>query len=190
MGIDIDRRRKRGHNRKSKRSSPKSHDPYLLLLVKLYRFLSRRTSSVFNRKVLDRLCHSRENKVPLSVAQIARFMKNQKEGVIAVVVAPVLDDPRLLDVPKLRVCALRFSTSARTRIVNAGGEALTFDQLALKAPTGSNTLLLRGPRKAAKKYRYFGKVGVPGSHVRPRVIGKSRKEERARGRRASRGYSK
>ena len=117
-------------------------------------------------------------------------MKNQKEGTIAVVVAPLLDDPRLLDLPKMRICALKFSNTARTRIVNAGGEALTFDQLALKAPTGKNTLLLRGPRKAAVKNRYFGKVGVPGSHVRPRVIGKSRKEERARGRRASRGYSK
>ena len=190
MGIDIDRKRKRGHNRKSKRSAPKSSDPYLLLLVKLYRFLSRRTSSIFNRKILDRLCHSRTNKSPISVAQIADHMKNQKQDSIAVIVAPVLDDPRLLDLPKLRVCALKFSSSARSRIVNAGGEALTFDQLALKAPTGKGTVLLRGPRKSAVKYKYFGKVGVPGSHVRPRVIGKSRKEERARGRRASRGYSK
>jgi len=191
MGIDLDRKRKRGHRGSSKRKAPTSQDPYLLLLVKLYRFLARRTNSEFNKKVLQRLCHSRSNKVPLSVAQIAKFMKKQKDGVIAVVVAPVLDDPRLLDVPKLRVCALKFSESARTRILKAGGEVLTFDQLALKAPTGKNTFLLRGPRKAAVKYKYFGRApGTPGSHTRPRVIGKSRKEEIARGRRKSRGFSK
>ena len=159
--------------------------------MQLYRFLSRRTNSKFNQKVLDRLSHARSNKIPLSVAQIAKFMKNQREGVIAVVVGPVLDDPRLLDVPKLRVCALKFSEAARTRILKSGGECLTFDQLALKSPSGKDTLLLRGPKKAATKYKYFGRApGTPGSHTRPRVIGKSRKEEVARGRRKSRGFSK
>ena len=43
---------------------------------------------------------------------------------------------RLLDVPKLTICALRFTESARVRVLKAGGEILTFDQLALKAPTG------------------------------------------------------
>lgn len=44
----------------------------------------------------------------------------------------------------MSVCALRFSETARKRIVAAGGECLTFDQLALKAPTGSHCVLLRG----------------------------------------------
>lgn len=33
---------------------------------------------------------------------------------------------------------------ARARILKAGGEILTFDQLALKAPKGENTILLQG----------------------------------------------
>lgn len=44
-------------------------------------------------------------------------------------------------VPKLSVAALGFSNSAKARIVAAGGEALTLDQLALRAPTGSNTVV-------------------------------------------------
>merc|ERR1712098_30429 len=36
------------------------------------------------------------------------------------------------------------------RILKAGGEIITFDQLALRAPTGKNTLLLQGPRKARR----------------------------------------
>ena len=33
---------------------------------------------------------------------------------------------------------------ARARILKAGGEVLTLDQLALKAPKGENTILLQG----------------------------------------------
>lgn len=44
----------------------------------------------------------------------------------------------------LQVCALRFTETARARILKAGGEVLTFDQLALRAPKGQNTILLQG----------------------------------------------
>lgn len=40
-----------------------------------------------------------------------------QDGKIAVVVATVTDDVRLFEVPKLRVCALRFTETARARIV-------------------------------------------------------------------------
>jgi len=62
----------------------------------------------------------------------------------------------LLTVPKLSVAALRFTATARARIVAAGGEALTLDQLALRAPTGSNTLLLRGPKNSREAVKHFG----------------------------------
>ncbi len=63
---------------------------------------------------------------------------------IAVVVGTVTDDIRFLEVPKLTVCALRFTEGARARIFKAGGSTMTFDQLALKAPLGQNTVLLQG----------------------------------------------
>jgi large subunit ribosomal protein L18e len=43
---------------------------------------------------------------------------------------------------------LRFTRSAKERILSNGGEVLTLDQLALRAPTGSNTVLMRGRRNA------------------------------------------
>ena len=55
---------------------------------------------------------------------------------IAVIVGTVTDDIRLLDVPKITVAALRFTETARARIVKAGGKCLTLDQLVLLAPTG------------------------------------------------------
>ena len=49
------------------------------------------------------------------------------------VVGTVTDDNRLLKVPKITVAALRFTETARARIVNAGGKCLTLDQLVLTA---------------------------------------------------------
>ena len=45
MGIDMDHRKLR----KPSRSAPASEDPYIRLLCKIYRFLSRRTDSNFNQ---------------------------------------------------------------------------------------------------------------------------------------------
>merc|ERR1711861_39276 len=112
-----------------------------------------------------------------------------KEGKIAVVVGTVTDDKRLYDVPKLSVCALRFTDAARARITKAGGECLTFDKLALRAPLGQGTVLLRGPVKSREAERHFGKApGVPNSTTAPHVRSKGRKFEKARGRRKSRGF--
>jgi large subunit ribosomal protein L18e len=51
---------------------------------------------------------------------------------------------RIFEIPKMTVCALRVTEKARERILKAGGEIITFDQLALRAPTGKNTVLLQG----------------------------------------------
>lgn len=56
------------------------------------------------------------------------------------VVGTVTDDIRVYEVPALKVTALRFTETARARIEKAGGECLTFDQLALRAPLGQNTV--------------------------------------------------
>jgi len=47
---------------------------------------------------------------------------------------------------------------------------------------------ISGPRKSREAERHFGASGVPGSHAKPFVRSKGRKFEKARGRRASRGY--
>jgi len=185
MGIDIEHNK----DKKKHRDAPVSQDPYLRILVKLYRFLARRTDAKFNKVILKRLFMSKINKPPISLARIARRMKRSEGDKICVVVGTVTDDIRLLDVPKLTICALRFTESARVRVLKAGGEILTFDQLALKAPTGKNTLLVQGRRTAREACRHMGKApGVPHSSTKPYVRSKGRKFERARGRRASRAF--
>eukprot|EP00080_Pristionchus_pacificus_P015561 PDM75581.1 rpl-18 [Pristionchus pacificus] len=164
MGIDINHK----HDRKARRTAPKSEDPYLRILVKLYKYLARRTGAKFNEIVLRRLFMSRKNRAPLSIARIARNLRKPgNENKIVVSLSPVTDDKRIFKVPKITVAALRVTDSARARILKAGGE---------------------GPRKAREAERHFGAPGVPHSHVKPFVRAKGRKFERARGRRASRGY--
>ena len=185
MGVDVEHKQ-----RKVVRKEPKSKDPYIHLLVKLYRFLARRTDAPFNKVVLKRLYMSKVNRPPISIARIIRQMRPKDRGdKTAVVVGTVTDDLRILEVPKLKICALRVTEGARARILKAGGEILTFDQLALQAPRGQRTVLLQGPRKAREAVKHFGlPPGVPHSHSKPYVRSKGRKFERARGRRASKGY--
>ncbi|XP_078446689.1 large ribosomal subunit protein eL18x [Wolffia australiana] len=185
MGIDLVAG---GKSKKTKRTAPKSNDIYLKLLVKLYRFLVRRTGSNFNAVILKRLFMSKINKPPISLSKLIKYMKG-KEDKTAVIVGTVTDDLRVYDVPALKVTALRFTERARARILKAGGECLTFDQLALRAPLGQNTVLLRGPKNAREAVKHFGKApGVPDSNTKPYVRSKGRKFEKARGRRNSRGF--
>ncbi|PAV20813.1 60S ribosomal L18 [Pyrrhoderma noxium] len=184
MGIDIAKH----HVKKGHRTAPKSEDPYLLLLVKLYRFLARRTDSSFNKVILRRLFLSKINRPPISLSKITKETEStpERDSKTIVVVGTVTDDVRLQVVPKLSIAALRFTRSAKERILNAGGEILTLDQLALRAPTGTNTVLLRGKRNTREAVKHFG-MG-PHKHKKPYTVSKGRKFERARGRRKSRGF--
>merc|ERR1719229_1212157 len=141
MGIDI----RHNKDRKVRRTKPKSNDIYLSLLVKLYRFLARRTDAKFNSIVLKRLFMSRTNRPAVSLAGLARHMKKDgRQGKIAVVVGTITNDVRSVEIPKMTVAALHVSEKARERILKSGGEVITFDQLALRTPTGKNTVLLQG----------------------------------------------
>jgi large subunit ribosomal protein L18e len=186
MGFDHDRAgsRIKSHARKA----PESQNPYILLLVKLYRFLARRTDSAFNEVVLKRLFMSRVNRPVMALSKVARFMAG-KTGV-AVLVGTVTDDSRMLDIPKLSVAALHFTATARARIEKNGGECLTLDQLALRSPTGAGTVLVRGRKSARTATRHFGAAGVrnKGLNPRPYVRSKGRKIETSRGRRHTSGF--
>ncbi|OAR02575.1 hypothetical protein LLEC1_00335 [Akanthomyces lecanii] len=154
MGIDLDRH----HVKSTHRKAPKSDNVYLKLLVKLYRFLARRTDSSFNKVVLRRLFMSKINRPPVSLSRIVANISKEGEKRTVVVVGTITDDNRLL----------------------------TFPKLALRAPTGSNTLILRGPKNSREAVKHFG-FG-PHKGKKPHVVSKGRKFERARGRRRSRGF--
>jgi large subunit ribosomal protein L18e len=145
---------------------------------------------------LRRLENSRVNRAPISLSRLSKYantkqyQESEKKGVetIFAVVGTVTDDVRFLEVPRLRICALRFTEGARRRIVAAGGLATTFDQLAVNRPSGQNVVLLRGPRDRETLKHFGPPSGVPGSTAKPFVRSKGNKFEKARGKRSSRGY--
>ncbi|GAV52821.1 hypothetical protein ZYGR_0AI01030 [Zygosaccharomyces rouxii] len=184
MGVDHTHKQ---HKKSGNRTAPKSDNVYLKLLVQLYSFLARRTDAPFNKVILRSLFLSKVNKPPVSVSRIFRALKQKgAANKTVVVVGTVTDDTRLFEFPKTTVAALRFTAGARAKILKAGGEAITLDQLAVRAPRGQNTLVLRGPRSHREAVRHFG-FG-PHTNKAPRILSKGTKFERSRGRRRSKGF--
>ena len=105
---------------------------------------------------------SRINRPPISLSRVSKYLENKNDK-IAVIVGTVTDDNRLLEVPKLTIAALRVTKTARARIIKAGGEVITLDQLALRSPLGKGTVLLRGPKNSREAVKHFGTPGKPGS---------------------------
>lgn len=68
---------KRGRIKKSNKTETRSTNLYHHLLVRLFRFLARRTDSGFSKTVLRRLISSRVNRPPISISRIARLLNGQ-----------------------------------------------------------------------------------------------------------------
>jgi large subunit ribosomal protein L18e len=193
MGIDLV---SGGRIKLHKQRKLRAKNIYHRLLVKLYKFLARRTNSKFNKTVLKRLLNSRVNRAPVSLSRLVKYskkqyiqdMENNKQEVVFAVVGTVTEDTRILDLPALRVCALKFTEKARERILAAKGRCITFDQLAVNRPQGESVILMRGTRDREAKKHFGPAPGVPGSHAKPYVRSKGRKFEQARGKRRSRGF--
>ena len=108
----------KSHKKKSiERTVTRSKNLYLNLLIKIYRFLARKTKSNFNNVILKRLFASRSHQSPISLSNMIRY-SGCKEKII-VVVGKVLNDERSINIPKLTICALKFSSSANSYNCNS-----------------------------------------------------------------------
>ncbi|AFP65330.1 60S ribosomal protein L18 (nucleomorph) [Chroomonas mesostigmatica CCMP1168] len=148
MGSEINNNNKKKNN---VRTSSRSSNLYLGFLIKMYRHLCQTTISKFNQTVMKRLTMSKKIQVPISLSEIVRYFEKKKKTIV--VVGKILNDERCVMVPKISVCALQISSSARERIIKSDGKIFTFDQLATEFPTGKNCFLIRGSRvKRKRKY--------------------------------------
>ncbi|NXV55383.1 RL18 protein, partial [Molothrus ater] len=141
QGIDI----RHDKDRKVRRKEPKSQDIYLRLLVKVRQ--ARDTGTGPGSAGIEPGIEPGPGPAgsgSLRSLPIRMMRKPGRADRTAVVVGTVTDDVRIQDVPKLKVCALRVTRGARTRILRAGGSILTFDQLAMATPKGKGTVLLSG----------------------------------------------
>merc|ERR1719512_623389 len=76
MGIDLV---KRGRIVNKHKKDTRSKNLYHHLLVKLFKFLSRRTDSKFTKTVLRRLVSSRVNRPPLSLTKLVKHLGANKD---------------------------------------------------------------------------------------------------------------
>lgn len=64
---------------------------------------------------------------------------------------------------------MHVTQSARVRILKAGGEIITFDQLAQKAPQGENTVLIQG-KNFYNFIRNFQNFGIKAIKIKNLII--------------------
>ncbi|KAL0485847.1 ribosomal protein L18, partial [Acrasis kona] len=179
-----------GRSIKCNKTETYSSNIYMRLLVKLYKYLARRTGAKFNKVVLKRLIMARSFRRPISLGKLLLHTRRyDRENSIVVIIGTITNDIRELELPKLNVAALSVTENARRRIIAAGGKVYTIDQLAQISPEGKGTVLLKGNMKTEKK-KMFGTPGAIGSHSKPKVRSKGKNFEKGRGRRASSGYKK
>ena len=129
------------------------------------------------------------SRTPVSLSKLVEYALRKSvayektkgnDDVIFAVVGTVKNDTKTIDVPEMKVCALKFTEKARERITAAKGKCIAFDQLAINRPNGENVILLRGSRDRGTK-KHFGKApGLPDSNTKPYVRSKGRKFERTR----------
>lgn len=163
--------------RRTVRKAPKSKNFYLRSIQAAYSYAAQNLQdNKFAKRIAKRLSLSRSNRPVMSIAKIAQLNKDNQ---IAVVAATVTNDERMLEVPKMTVCAMHFTETARARIEKVGGKCMSFDQLLLENPTGKGCLLIQGSRKARKEYKYFGAAGLP--HSKTHVKGTMQGRKGARG---------
>jgi large subunit ribosomal protein L18e len=91
--------------------------------------------------VADELCRARHQVDPVNVGQLERLLE-AKETVV--VPGKLLAEGRLTK--PLTVAAYHYSTTARTKIHEAGGEALTLMELVKARPDGAGVRLVGGRR--------------------------------------------
>lgn len=140
--------------KKFNRSSTLSKNIYFGMIIKIYRFLARRSMSKFNYAILKRLQMSKKNQPAISLSRLIRLASKNLSKLI-VIVGKVLNDDRLVEIPKLSICVLGITNSAKNRIIAAGGNILTFDQLAAQNPVGKSTILIRGPKNQKRINKFF-----------------------------------
>ena len=69
MGVDL---YKQGRIQKRVGRNATTTNPYMRLLIKLYKFLARRTDSKFSKIILKRLNQSLNNKFPVSLSKLTK----------------------------------------------------------------------------------------------------------------------
>lgn len=152
-------------------------------IVRLHEFFSKivrasgEEAPVVIMKIAKRLTMSNRNRPPVKVSKIAEELGDS--GKVAVLVAKVLDDERVLQLPAMKIVALQWSRSVQRKIEANGGSIHTLDQFIKVAGSLDNICLIKGDPAARKSSKFFGPApGEKGSMTYPRINSKCKNAEK------------
>ena len=106
-------------------------------LLRVIRLLRKNRKAKIWRAVAERLEKPRRLRAEVNISRINRYTK---EGDTVIVPGKVLGAGKLTH--PVHVAAFSFSKTAREKIVEAGGECMTIEELMERNPTGSNVKIL------------------------------------------------
>jgi large subunit ribosomal protein L18e len=133
-------------------------------------------SSKLVQKISKRLKMSRSNRHPVKLSLVARGIAGKEK--VAAVVAKVLDDERMIEIPKITLIALQISKAAKSKIEKCGGKVYTFDEMFKVCPSLDDVVLIKGDVTKRKSYKYFGAPGDKFSEAYPKCTSKGKNRER------------
>ena len=129
------------------------------------------------RKIVKRLGTSNRVRQPVKVSKIVEAVGTS--GKIPLVVAKVLDDERLMQLPPIHIVAFRWSKSVQKKLEANGGSISTLDCFIKVAGSMDNIVLVSGDINARKSSKFFGPPpGLRSSSTYPRCNLKCKNSER------------
>ncbi|EEQ83048.1 hypothetical protein NCER_100136 [Vairimorpha ceranae BRL01] len=161
-----------------KRKTVRSPNPLLQSLADFYIKVAKNCSFDDIKRIAKRLTMSNKDRPVVRVSEIVKALDNDTDKV-AVVVAKVLDDERLVTLPPMRIVALDWSKSAQEKVERGNGSFFTLDQLFKICTDLNNIVLVQGDRMKRKSAKFWGKSpGQKGSSTLPRANKKQRGGEK------------
>ena len=162
------------------RKAPKSKNSTLNELSEFFSKIvttAGENAPVLLMKIAKRLKMSNKNRPAVKVSHVVSELGNSKK--VALVVAKVLDDERVLELPAFDLVCLSCSKSVREKIIKNGGKVQTLDQFIKVAGTLDNIMLIQGDSNQRKASKYFGPApGERNSATFPRANHKIKNKER------------
>lgn len=132
---------------------------------------------VLIRQIEKKLRTTRRCRPVVKISKIVEELKDTNK--VALVVAKVLDDETILELPALKIVALQWSKSVQKKIEANGGSIYTLDQFVKVAGSLDNLMLIAGDINKRKSAKYWGPApGEKGSSTYPRTNHKAKNCEK------------
>lgn len=162
------------------RKEPKSQNGSIKRLHEFFARIVRESGSNANltlMRVAKRLTTSNRNRPPVKVSKIAEELGSS--GKTALVVAKILDDECVVELPAMKIVALKWSRGAQEKVEEWGGRMYTLDQFLADGRTMNDLMLIQGDPNARKASKFFGPApGERNSRTCPRQTHKGKNREK------------